>query len=159
MTSLPSRARPGAPPARSIPGMDPQVQSALIAAAATLVGVGGTVTVAIAAARNSRRTNQATIDAARDDARRNLDVALESYFADRYSRALEQVGSSNLDVRIGGIYALEGIALVATQSDIGCGSHNRDERSCRGPFPALESRSIRRGAHWLAIDPPRVIWA
>ena len=102
---------------------------------------------------------QATIDAARDDARRNLDVALESYFADRYSRTLEQVGSSNLDVRIGGIYALEGIALVATQSDTGCGSHNRDERSCRGPFPALESRSIRRGAHWLAIDPPRVIWA
>jgi hypothetical protein len=29
----------------------------------------------------------------------------------RYSRALEQIGSANLDVRIGGIYALEGIAL------------------------------------------------
>ena len=101
--------------------MDPQVQSALIAAAATLVGVGGTVTVAIAAARNARRTNQATIDAARvntqlsinaarTDAQLTLDAARETQFADRYSRALEQVGSANLDVRVGGIYALEGIA-------------------------------------------------
>jgi hypothetical protein len=99
MTSLPSRARPGAPLARSISRMDPQVQSALIAAAATLVGVGGTVTVAIAAARNARRTNQATIEAARAntqatieaaraDAQLTLDAARETQFADRYSRAL-----------------------------------------------------------------------
>jgi uncharacterized protein YjbI with pentapeptide repeats len=80
--------------------MDPTVEASLIGAAAALIGVGGTVIVAVTAARNTRRTNQATIDA-----------ALEAQFADRYSRALEQIGSDNLDVRIGGIYALEGIAL------------------------------------------------
>jgi len=91
--------------------MNPAVESALIAATATLVAVGGTVIVAIAASRNSRRTNQATIDGFHADAQLTLDAAREAQFADRYSRALEQVGSGNLDVRIGGIYALEGIAL------------------------------------------------
>ena len=91
--------------------MNPTVESAWIAAAATLVGVGGAVTVAIAAARYTRRTNQATLDAAHADAQLTLDAAREAQFADRYSRALDQVGSSNLDVRIGGIFALEGIAL------------------------------------------------
>ena len=91
--------------------MNPAVESALIAAAATLVGVGGTVIVAVTANRNARRTNQATIDAARADAQFTLAAAREAQFADRYSRALDQVGSANLDVRIGGIFALEGIAL------------------------------------------------
>jgi len=91
--------------------MDPVVESALIGAAATLVAVGGTATVAIASARISRRTNQAAIDAARADAELTLDAAREAQFADRYSRALDQVSSNKLDVRIGGIYALEAIAL------------------------------------------------
>jgi len=80
--------------------MDPAVESALIGAAAALIGVGGTVIVAITGARNTRQTNQATIGAAR-----------EAQFAERYSRAIEQIGSDKLDIRIGGIYALEGIAL------------------------------------------------
>jgi hypothetical protein len=98
--------------------MDPTVEAALIAAAATLVGVGGTVIVAVTSARNARLTNQATIDAARADTKLTLETtreahaaALDAQFADRYSRALEQLGSDNLDVRIGEIYALEGIAL------------------------------------------------
>ena len=68
--------------------MNPVVESALIAAAATLVGVGGTVIVAVTANRNARRTNQATIDAAHADAQLTLDAAREAQFADRYSRAL-----------------------------------------------------------------------
>jgi uncharacterized protein YjbI with pentapeptide repeats len=80
--------------------MDSTVTASLIGAAAALIGVGGTVAVAITGVRTTRRTNQATIDA-----------AFGTQFADRYSRAIEQVGSPNLDVRIGGIYALEGIAF------------------------------------------------
>lgn len=90
--------------------MDPMVESAFIAAAATLVGVGGTVTIAIVSVRISRSTNQATIDASHADIQRTLEAAREGQLADRYSRALEQVGSPNLDVRCGAIYALEGIA-------------------------------------------------
>jgi uncharacterized protein YjbI with pentapeptide repeats len=91
--------------------MDPTVEASLIGAAAALIGVGGTVIVAVTAAQNTRRTNQNTIDAARADAQLALDATREAQFADRYSRALEQLGSGNLDIRIGGIYALEGIAL------------------------------------------------
>ena len=91
--------------------MDPTVEAALIGAAAALIGVGGTVVVAVTSARSTRRTNQATIDAAHADALLTLEATREAQFADRYSRALEQVGSDNPDVRIGGIYALEGIAL------------------------------------------------
>ncbi len=112
--------------------MDPVVESALISATATLVSVGGTVIVAIAGFRNSRSTNQATIDAAKaatdrtvDAARdtnratidaahadvlRTVDTTREGQIADLYSRAIEQLGSDKLDVRIGGIYALERVA-------------------------------------------------
>jgi hypothetical protein len=102
--------------------MDATVEAAVVGAAATLIGVGGTVIVAVTSARNSRRTNQATIDAANANAQLTIDAAnanaqltletgREAQYADRYSRALEQLGSDNPDVKIGGIYALEGLAL------------------------------------------------
>lgn len=75
--------------------MDPVVESALISAAATLVGVGGTAAVAIAGFRFSRRTLEDTRD---------------EMIADRYTKAIEQLGSGQLDVRIGAIYALERVA-------------------------------------------------
>jgi hypothetical protein len=70
--------------------------------------------VAIAAARNTRLTNQATIGAARGGAQLTLDAAVEAQLADRYSRALDQLGSASLNVRTGGIYGLEAIAAAAT---------------------------------------------
>jgi hypothetical protein len=112
--------------------MDSVVESALISAAATVFSVGGTVIVAYLGFRFSRTTNQATIDAARattaetvdaareanrtsieaahKDVHSTLDTTRDGQFADRYSRAIEQLGSDNMDIRIGGIYALEGIA-------------------------------------------------
>jgi hypothetical protein len=112
--------------------MDPVVESALISAAATLVGVGGTVAVAIVGFRTSRSTNQATIDAARAtagktieaardtnkatidaahaDVRRTLDTTREGQITERFTRAIDQLGHAHLDVRLGGIYALERIA-------------------------------------------------
>lgn len=108
------------------------VESALISAAATLVAVGGTVVVAIVGFRSSRSTNQATIkaaektnaetvraardtnkatiDAAHADVRHTLDITRYGQLADRYSKAIEQLGSTTVDVTIGGIYALERIA-------------------------------------------------
>jgi hypothetical protein len=101
--------------------MDPVVESALISAVATLVGVGGTAAVAITGFRNSRSTNQATIDVVRDtnkatidaahvDVQRTVDTTHAGQIADLYSRAIEQLGSGTLDVRLGGIYALERVA-------------------------------------------------
>jgi hypothetical protein len=41
---------------------------------------------------------------------RNYSLSRESQVTDRYTKAIEQLGSDKLDVRIGGIYALERIA-------------------------------------------------
>jgi uncharacterized protein YjbI with pentapeptide repeats len=42
--------------------------------------------------------------------RRTLDVTEQGQVTDRYAKAIEQLGSDKLDVRIGGIYALERVA-------------------------------------------------
>ena len=91
--------------------MDPTVTAALIGGGAALVGVGGAVAVAITSARNARLTNQATIDAAHADTKLTLEAVREAQYADRHSRALEQLGSDVQGIRIGGILALEGLAL------------------------------------------------
>jgi uncharacterized protein YjbI with pentapeptide repeats len=41
---------------------------------------------------------------------RGFQLAREGHITDRYSKAIEQLGNENADVRIGGIYALERIA-------------------------------------------------
>src|SRR5271165_1834815 len=43
-------------------------------------------------------------------AQQNLEVSREGQITDRFSKAIEQLGSEKLQVRLGGIYALEGIA-------------------------------------------------
>jgi Pentapeptide repeats (8 copies) len=101
--------------------MDAVVESAIISAAATVISVGGTVAVAIVGFRVSRSANQAsieavkattdkTVDAARHTNMATLDATRDGQIADLYSRAIEQLGSDRLDVRIGGIYALERVA-------------------------------------------------
>src|SRR5580700_4064551 len=42
--------------------------------------------------------------------RRTLELSRQGQVTDRYTRAIEQLGSDKLDVRIGGIYALERVA-------------------------------------------------
>jgi hypothetical protein len=65
----------------------------------TAIAVGGTVIVGVAgfgaSIWNTRKTTAMT---------------LQGQVTDRYSKAIEQLGSHELDVRIGGIYALERIA-------------------------------------------------
>ncbi len=90
--------------------MDPLVEAAFISGAATLIGVGGTVVVAIVGFRTSRATNEATIAAAHADVRHTLDVARQEQMADRYLRAVDQLGSDIVEVRTGAIYALERVA-------------------------------------------------
>src|SRR6516225_7491684 len=72
------------------------MDAALTAAA---IGVGGTVIVGIAGFWASvRNTNKLA------------GLTEQGQLTDRYSKAIEQLGSDKLDVRIGGIYALERIA-------------------------------------------------
>jgi hypothetical protein len=41
---------------------------------------------------------------------RNFQLSREGQVTERYTRAIEQLGSKELDVRLGGIYALERVA-------------------------------------------------
>jgi hypothetical protein len=72
--------------------MDP----ALTAAA---IGVGGTVIVGLTGFwANVRNTNKTTA------------LTKQGQVTDRYTKAIDQLGSDKIDVRIGGMYALERIA-------------------------------------------------
>jgi len=101
--------------------MDAVVEAALISAAATLVGVGGTAAVAIVGFRYASKTNRETVEAAKVNTETQVNAALvanretidsvrEGQLADRYTKAIEQLGSDTIDVSIGGVYALERIA-------------------------------------------------
>jgi uncharacterized protein YjbI with pentapeptide repeats len=101
--------------------MDPVVTSALISAGATVVGVGATAMVAIVGLRLSRsvsdramatgrEANLAAVEAARASVQATLQNTRDGQIADLYGKAIEQLGSGKLDLRIGGIYALERIA-------------------------------------------------
>ena len=48
---------------------------------------------------------------------RTLEVTEQGHITDRYTKAIEQLGSDNLDVRLGGIYALERLAQDSPQRD------------------------------------------
>ena len=74
------------------PGMD-------AALTATAIGVGGTVIVGVAGFwANVRNTNKTTA------------LALQGQVTERYNKAVEQLGSKEIDVRVGGIFASERIA-------------------------------------------------
>jgi hypothetical protein len=104
--------------------MNPNIEAALIAGGVALLGLIPTTIVAL---RAVRATNKAT-DAAKEtqrllltEQRRQLDETLaqqrkqldeehDRTVTDRFTKAIEQLGSTTLDVRIGGIYALERVA-------------------------------------------------
>ena len=49
--------------------------------------------------------------------RRQLEVARQGQVTERFTRAIDQLGSKNLDVRLGGIYALERIARDSSDDE------------------------------------------
>jgi len=95
------------------PGMDPTVTGALI-------GAGGAVIVAVAGflanVRNTSVTSAVSKSAvavsqqAVEAARRTVELTEQGQVTDRYTKAIDQLSSKELEVRIGGIYALERIA-------------------------------------------------
>jgi Pentapeptide repeats (8 copies) len=95
--------------------MNSTVEAAYIASGAALVGVVGTVIVAIVTSWLSHSTNQKTMNAAAKTTDKTIkavrDTNKATVAADFYSRAIDQLGSNKLDVRIGGVYALERVAF------------------------------------------------
>jgi Pentapeptide repeats (8 copies) len=77
---------------------------------------------------------------------RNFTLSREGHVTDRYTKAIEQLGSDKLDVRIGGIYALERIA--------------RDSARDHPIVMEVLSAFIREHSleQWPAPDPSRMAW-
>jgi hypothetical protein len=61
-------------------------------------------------ARHQLEVSRQTIELTDRAQRRTLELTEQGQVTDRYTKAIEQLGSGKLDVRIGGIYALERIA-------------------------------------------------
>lgn len=80
---------------------------------AAAIGVGGSVIVALAAfwanVRNTNKTTALTLRAV-ELSERTVEITEQGQVTDRYTKAIEQLGSDKLDVRIGAIYALERVA-------------------------------------------------
>ncbi len=76
-----------------------------------------------------------------------LRVNQEGQITERFTKAIEQLGSSKLEVRIGGIYALERIA--------------RDSARDHGPIMSVLTAFVRERPHWIpsrrrdSAKPPR----
>ncbi len=68
--------------------------------------------------------------------RRQLEILREGQITERFTRAIEQLGSDNVDVRLGGIYALERIA-----------STSEDDR---GPILEVLTAYVRGHSPWPA---------
>jgi Pentapeptide repeats (8 copies) len=101
--------------------MSPELVAAIIAASVSLLTLIGSVATQIYGIRKTSNDTEKTLK----DQREQLDKTLkeqskqldktiaeqrEGQVTDRYAKAVEQLGSDTLDVRIGGIYALERIA-------------------------------------------------
>jgi uncharacterized protein YjbI with pentapeptide repeats len=78
-------------------------------------------------------------------------LSREGQWTDRYTKAIEQLGSDKLDVRIGGIYALERIAWDSARDHMRVmevltafiREHSREQWAPRGPDGAEPERSPR----------------
>jgi hypothetical protein len=87
--------------------MNPQVEAAIIAAIATVVGVGGTVLVGLRGFRATKQATDATIKAQREQ----LDRTEVRTLNERFATAAGQLGSDKPpEVRLAGVYAMAGLA-------------------------------------------------
>jgi hypothetical protein len=74
-------------------------------------GIGAAVTLRqVGTSREQLEVTRQQVQATAQQAREQLGVAEQGQITERYTRAIDQVGHNQLDVRIGGIYALERIA-------------------------------------------------
>ena len=68
-------------------------------------------------------------------AQQNLTVSLEKQLTERFAKAIEQLGSESLPIRLGAIYALERIA--------------RDSERDYGPIMEVLTANVRERARWF----------
>jgi hypothetical protein len=88
------------------------VRTELVTAGAGLFAVGALFYTArnFTLARNQFEQSRQAATAAEKAQRRTFELAEQGQVTERYTKAIEQLGSDKLDVRLGGVYALERVA-------------------------------------------------
>jgi hypothetical protein len=101
--------------------------------------VGGLVLVvgAVLTALNLRQTRLRDEEQRRANEERAL-IDREGQITERFTRAIDQLGSAALDVRLGGIYALERLA--------------RESRDDHGPIMEVLTAFVRERSPWPPLD-------
>jgi len=89
------------------------------------------------------RTTEKNLKVSQEATAKNLEIAQEGLVTQRFSRAIELLGSDKLGVRLGGIYALERVA--------------RESRRDHWPIMEILTAFARENASWKHGDPPQAI--
>jgi uncharacterized protein YjbI with pentapeptide repeats len=77
-----------------------------------------------------------------------LSIARTGQLADRFSRAMEQLGNSSPDVRIGGIYALEGLLVDLGEEPTANAQLNAYQKADRRAIIEILTAYVRNHAGW-----------
>src|SRR5215211_2715447 len=104
------------------------------------------------------------LDTDRRQLRQQLEAAGQEQASERFARALDQLGSEQLDVRLGGIYGLERIAARGAETAAAAGAYRPPGPEGSGeprrgaPVGREGSGEPRRGAPVGGDDPPGPGW-
>ena len=117
-----------------------------------LIGAGSAVIVALAGiwanVKNTRATTEVSCRAV-EAQQRTVELTEQGQVADRFTKAIDQLGSDMADVRIGGIYALERVAndseehhrAVMDVLTVFVRRHSHDPRPAPDPSGGKDERS------------------
>jgi uncharacterized protein YjbI with pentapeptide repeats len=81
-------------------------RTAMLTGLAGLAAIGGLIFTA-----RNLQINQKTLEATQQSQTETIRLSREAQLTERYTKAIEQLGSEKLDIRLGGLYALERIAV------------------------------------------------
>jgi hypothetical protein len=107
--------------------------------AALLIGLGFTWR-SIKAAEKNLTIAQENITATQETAAQNIAISLEGQITDRFTKAIAQLGDDKLEIRLGGIFALERIA--------------QDSEKDYWPIIEVLAAFVREKARWEGDDQP-----
>jgi hypothetical protein len=107
---------------------------------ALIQGLGGAaLLISLLFTWRSIRVTERNLQITQDTAAKNLAIAQDGQITERYTRAVEQLGSDKLEVRLGAIYALERIA--------------RDSERDHWPIMEILTAYVREHAAWKEEEP------
>ena len=121
------------------------VRATLVQAVVGLVAIG-----AIAVAWNQYKNDRAKAVSERDRFYEELSLTRQGQVAERFTAAIDQLGSNNLELRIGGLYALAGIAEQKSNSKDQ--AQAQEAQRTRGRIAGVIAAYIREHANWDAED-------